>query len=207
MDVHRRSHGGEAVNDRRVRIILGLATILVLAAPSTGRTQSTRAATPDPLATFKAGQWVRVVGTVQGAAPTPCNALRLLTGDFLDDDWSIRGTVKAVNPERREFTIGDSRIQVSDKTAYESPEESIKGYASLRAGSYVDVEGTYLSSHALLAAEVDDEGDEAARQPKLRAQVEMVGKIERVDLRRRVVSIMGMEFQITPRTQIRSVLH
>ncbi|HKQ56858.1 MAG TPA: DUF5666 domain-containing protein [Candidatus Eisenbacteria bacterium] len=195
------------MNDRRARIILGLATILALAVPSAGRTQSTRAAAPDPLATFKAGQWVKVVGTPQGASPTPCSELKLLTGDFLDDDWSIQGTVNAVHADRREFTIGDCRITVSDKTIYESPEESIKGFTSLRAGSYVDVEGTFLSSHTLMAAEVDDESDEAARQPKLRTRVEMVGKVERVDTRRRVVSVMGMEFQVTPKTQVRSVLH
>ena len=184
-----------------------LVTGAVLSAMATGRAQGAAAATvADPLATFKSGQWIKLLASAPGASPAPCTQLKLLTGDFLDDDWALRGTVKTVGPERREFTIGECRVQVTDNTTYDSPNRNFEGYSDLRPGSYVEVEGTFLKNRTFLAAEVDDESDELARQPKMKDQIEMVGRLERVDPRRGIITIMGCDFQVTSRTQLRSVI-
>lgn len=185
---------------------IGILVAAGLAGPGLALAQGTREPAPDPLATFRVGHWVKVLGAAQGATPASCLQLKLLTGDFLDDDWAVRGSVTAVDRERREFRIGGCRVQVTDNTTFESPNRNFKSYADVRPGSYVEVEGTFLSTGILLAAEVDDEADELAKQPKTRDQIEMVGKIERLDTRKRVVALMGMDFTVTPKTQVRSVL-
>lgn len=186
--------------------VIGILVSAALAAPGIAVAQNTRTAAPDPLATFRVGHWVKLLGAAQGASPPPCLELKLLTGDFLDDDWSVRGTVTAVDRERRDFTIGTCRIQVTDNTTFESPRKDFKGFADVSPGAYLEIEGTFVTSGVLMAAEVDDESDEAAKQPKTRDRIEMVGKIERLDTRKRVVGLMGMEFTVTPKTQVRSVL-
>ena len=188
---------------RRVVLMLALATMV--GGPGIARSQRPAPGSPpDPLAGLKVGQWVKLEGGARGASPAPCTAVKLLTGDFLDDDWSLKGTVASVDAGRREFTVSGCRIQVNENTLYDSDRPGFRAFADLRPGTYVEVDGTFLKNRLFLATEVADESDEVARQPRLREQLQLVGRVERVDARTRVISIMGMDFQVTAKTQIRS---
>jgi hypothetical protein len=160
----------------------------------------------DALASFRVGQWIRLEGTSRGAATISCTGLRQLAGDFLDDDWALRGAVQSVDPESRTFVIAGCRIQVTEDTSFENRHSNFTGIHDLKPGMVVDVEGTFVPDRGLVAAEVDDESDEVAGRPDRMAQIEIVGRIQKVDTRHRLVSVMGVEFQITDKTKVRSVI-
>jgi len=163
-------------------------------------------AAADPLATLKVGHWVRLDGPIQADSTALCEELRVLTGDFLDDDWALRGFVTAVDASRNEIVIGGIRIQVTEDTGFDSPKKSFRKFSDLRAGSLLEVEGAYLKKRRFLAREVDDESDDHPRTPWTRNRIRVVAKVERVDARRRLVTAMGFVFQLTDRTQIRTVI-
>jgi len=158
------------------------------------------------LATLKPGHWIQIDGTVRGGEPALCTEVRVLTGDFLDDDWALKGTVQTVDAGKRELAIGGVRVQVTENTSFDSPTRTFKGFPDLRPGMLLEVEGTYLRNGTFLAAEVDDESDENARKPWSRDRVVIVGKVEQVDSRKRLVSAMGFVFQVTEKTRLRSVI-
>src|SRR5262245_9051072 len=190
------------------RVALAFVAALALAlAPGAGWPQTTKRPTAsDHLASLKVGQWIQLDGKVRGESSAWCTELKQLAGDFLDDDWSIQGALQAVDPGRQEFTIGGCHIQVSASTTYDDPHHKIKGLHDLRPGMLLDVEGTFLRTGTLLAAEVDDESDERARRPSLKDQVEIVGRIEKVDTRQRMITVMGVPFQVTDKTKLRSAV-
>ena len=159
-----------------------------------------------PLARLRVGHWVQLEGMAQGTGPVLCNEARSLAGDFLDDDYALKGLIKAVDLARQEFTIGACRIRVTRNTTYENPGGTIRSIMDMRPGMVVDVEGVLLEDGHLLAAEVDDESDEIAWNPKVRDEIEVIGKIEHVDPRRRVVRVMGIEFLINARTRLLSAI-
>jgi hypothetical protein len=160
----------------------------------------------DHLSSLKIGQWIQLDGTVKGESSAWCTEVKQLAGDFLDDDWSIQGAVQAVDPGRQEFTIGGCHIQVNASTTYEDPHHKTKGLHDLRPGMLLDVEGTFLRTGTLLAAEVDDETDELTRRPQLKDLVEIVGRIEKLDTKLRRISVMGVQFELTDKTKLRSAV-
>jgi len=188
--------------------VVALAVAFALATdPGVGWPQSGKHPTAtDYLATLKIGQWIQLDGTVKGEASVSCTEVKQLSGDFLDDDWSIQGSAQAVDPGRQEFTIGGCHIQVSASTTYDDPQHKVKGLHDLRPGMLLDVEGTFLRTGILLAAEVDDESKELARRPQLKDVVEIVGRIEKVDTKLRLISVMGVTFEVTEKTKLRSAV-
>jgi len=191
---------------RGALVTLAVAVALVLD-PGAGWPQTVKHPTAtDHLATLKIGQWIQLDGTVKGETSVQCTELKQLGGDFLDDDWSIQGALQAVDPGRQEFTIGGCHIQVTTSTTYDDPFHKIKGLHDLRPGMLLDVEGTFLRTGILLAAEVDDESKEMARRPQLKDVVEVVGRIEKVDTKLRIISVMGVQFEVTEKTKLRSAV-
>lgn len=158
------------------------------------------------LATLEVGQWVHIEGVVRADSAGRCDELRLLTGDFLDDDWALKGFLQSVDTLKREFSIGGVRAQATADTRFDSPKKNFRKLEELRAGLLVEIEGTWLKSGKFLALEVDDETDELARNPWAKNRVMVVGRVERVDARRRLVSAMGLVFEVTDRTTLRSVI-
>lgn len=184
-----------------------VAAVAIVAAPEAGWSQPAKGRiAASTLANLRAGQWIELEGTIQATSPLLCTEVKQLAGDFLDDDCAITGVVTAVDPSNREFAIHGCRIRVTDRTIYGNDEGALRDFSDLRPGMLVDVEGTFLQSLTLVAAEVDDESGELARHPRLKDQVEVVGKLERLDVRKRVVTVMGITFQITDKTKLRSVL-
>lgn len=183
-----------------------MVVMVLLAGPGWAQTTANRAPA-DPLASLKTGQWIRLEGTVRGGASAWCTGLRQLAGDFLDDDWSLRGPVQSVDPVKQEFLIAGCRVVVTEDTSYEGkPRESLTGIQDVRPGMVLDIEGTFVADRGLVSAEVDDESDEVAGKPHLKDRIEIVGRIQRVDTRSRLVTVMGIEFQITDKTKMRSAI-
>ena len=197
-----------------IRLSLFLAPAVLVAAATTAlmamtpaRCEARRTAiAADHLATLKLGHWIQIEGAVRGAEPALCTEVRLLTGDFLDDDWSLKGTVQAVDVKKREIIIGGVHVHVPENASFDSPSKTFKGFPDLVPGMLLDIEGAYLRDRTFLATEVDDESDENARKPWGRDRVLIVGKIEGVDPRKRLLSAMGFTFQVTERTRLRSVI-
>jgi len=187
-----------------LRFVLALSILLVPAAMAP-RALWGRAAT-DPLARVRVGDWIQLEGTVQEDLSVLCSDVKILTGDFLDDDWSVQGAVRSIDAGKREFLIGGVRVCVTDDTAYDSPRGRLRGFSDLRLGMLVDIEGTYQASGRFLAAEVDDETDELSLQSPSRLPLEVVGRVEQVDLRRRTIVSLGTTFRLLDKTSVRSVI-
>ena len=187
---------------------LPVALLATLLGSTAGWSQASKNGTlGDRMAGLRVGHWVQLEGMVRGSGPAHCSEVRPLAGDFIDDDNSLKGLVKSVDFTRREFSIGACKIRVTGNTAYDNPKGTLRGIADMRPGMIVDVEGTLLQDGTLLAAEVDDESEEIAENPRVRDEVEVTGKIERIDPRRHVVTVMGIEFQINARTRMLSAIH
>jgi len=189
--------------------VLLVAALLVVMAASwapAGPTPVPKSGGPaDPLATLKAGHWVRLEGEIPGDSTGVCEELRVLTGDFLDDDWSLRGFVTALDTARHEFVIGGIRVQVNENTTFDSDKREFRTFAEVRKGFLLEVEGTYLKNRRFLAREVDDESDDRGT-PWAPRRLRVVARIERLDARKRLITAMGFVFQLTDRTQVRSVI-
>lgn len=203
--------GNPLSRSRRARTVLLVALALSALAVVAGRAvdgnpSGRSGAALRYIATMRPGGWVQLEGDLRGPRSVSCTEVGQLAGDFLDDDWSLRGTVRAVDRARREFAIGGCRVRVDEDTFYDNPKGTFRGFADVRDGILVEVDGTFLQSGVLLAAEVDDESEELTEQPKLSGRLAAVGRIERIDSRKRIVTVMGIEFQLTDKTRLRSVI-
>ena len=201
------SRGGDIVRRRRAGTLLVLLAVSLLIALTIGHGRGGKnPSTADELATLKVGQWIQVDGTLRADSSALCSELRLLTGDFLDDDWALKGFVQSLDAAKKELVIGGVSVQVTEDTGFDSPNRTFTGLSDLRAGLLVELEGTCLKSRKFLAMEVDDESDELAHTPWSRNQVMIVGRVERVEPSKRLVTAMGFVFQVTDRTRLRSVI-
>lgn len=187
-------------------LLFALATALLLALVQGPSPAVRSAAAADPLATLKPGHWVQLEGSIQADSTILCDELRVLTGDFLDDDWALRGIVRATDKSNHEIVIGGVRIQVMENTGFDSPNDAFRSFSDLKTGSLLEVEGAYLKGRRLIAREVDDESDEVARKPWAPNRIRIVAKVERFDPRNRLVTAMGFVFRLTDKTRIRSVI-
>ena len=161
---------------------------------------------PDRLATLKVGQWVRIDGAARVDSAGRCNELRILTGDFLDDDWALKGLASGLNAAKREFLVAGIGVLVNDDTRFDSPMRRFREFSDLRSGQLVEVEGSYQKNGKFLAKEVDDESDEFGRRPWSKGQIRIVGKVERVDSRKHLLWAMGMAFEVSEKTRLQSAI-
>lgn len=199
--------GGIPLKRWTAAITLAAVAALILVVSMIGHGQGAKiASATDRLTTLKVGQWVQIRGGLRADSTSRCDELKILTGDILDDDWALKGSVQALNPAKLEFTLNGVGIQVTEDTNFDSPVRPFRAFSDLRMGQIVEVEGTYLKNGRFLAKEVDDESDEMARRPWAQGQIMLVGRIERVDARKRLVSAMGMVFEVTENTRLRSAI-
>lgn len=187
------------------RVLLVALASMTLISPTVAFAQVVKRTGSGLLSTLKSGQWIRLDGTIQKDGTVLCSEVRLLAGDFLDDEWSVRGMIRSLDSGRRRLTIGRYPILVEEDAVFDT-EGGFSEYADLRVGTLVEVEGTYRRDRTFLANEVDDESDEVRRKQGLAEQIRIVAKVERVDASRRRITAMGTVFQVTSRTQIKSML-
>jgi predicted RNA-binding protein len=190
----------------RIYVFAAGIVALVLVAVGEGEVQ-TKMTSKEMIAALKPGQWVKVKGTVQSDSVIACNEMRILIGDFLDDDWSVTGAVRKIDQENRKIEILRLPIKINEDAKFESDEdESFAGIADLKAGMFLEIGGTYLKDGIFLAGEVDDKSERLEEEPELKHEIRAEGKVEKVDAANHRFTLMGMAFQITAETKSRSVI-
>jgi len=182
-----------------------LAGSILLAFAHYGWAQTKSSVKIDVFKTVKPGQWVQVEGVPQKETTVMAKKIKILTGDFQNDDWEVFGTVRALQKQDKGFEILLLKIRSDNNTAFEtaSPTKSFKGLDDVKPGMLVEVEGTYLKDGTFLADEIQDETEGKADEA---GTVTFVGKAEKVDPGKRTVTVMGVEFQITANTQAKSAI-
>ena len=186
-----------------IRMLL-LAVALVT--PTAAHAKSARnSRKPDVFASLKAGQWIRIEGVLLKDRRVQCTELKVLTGDFLDDDWTLTGQIDEVDARTRSLSIGPISIKVAEDAAIEGLNGRTQSFAAIRRGMIVEVDGTYLKDRTFLAMDVDDESDEITH-PRGEQHLRVVGKVEAADPGRRRIQAMGLTFILTDDTQMKSVI-
>src|SRR5438093_9560923 len=99
---------------------------------------------------LKPGQWMRVKGQVQRDLSVLCTEAKIMSGDFLDDDWSVTGVVRGIDPNKQEIAIHRYAVRLKDRAEFESADESFKEFGDVKPGMFVQVEGTYLKDGTFL---------------------------------------------------------
>lgn len=189
------------------RFVRAILAALLLASPAVvlGKgTQARRA--QDMLPQLKTGQWIQLESVIQKDSQVRCTALRLLAGDFLDDDWSLKGRVSSIDVKTRRFEIGRIAIHAGDDAVIENLRGMLDGLSDIRTGMIVEVDGTYLKNGTFRAKEIEDETAELRNVPGVNQRLAAIGKIERIDVGRRKITVMGIDFLITEKTQLKSLI-
>lgn len=189
-------------------LLLGIAALAASLSPPSHAQTSMRTPTPEFLATLKAGQWIQLEGLPQPGGPTVlCTELKVLTGDFLDDDWELRGLVRNVDPRVKEFYVSRYHVRLRPTDVeYDDPTGRFKSFADVKAGCLVKLEGTYMKDGSFLAKEVNDESDKLPKKPGIEKKIQVVGKIESVSPSRRTVTALGSTFVVNDKTKLKSVI-
>ena len=179
----------------------------LLAAIPPGQAQVKTKINPDQmLPTLKVGQWFKMEGVVQKDATVLCTDVKILTGDFLDDDWGISAVVRNINREKQTFEIVNLPVKTQTDTEYENDEGTFSRFTDLRPGMLLDVEGTFLKDGTFLATEVEDESAKLKEEPDLKNEIEAVGKAEKIDVAKRTITVMGIVFRISDQTEFKSAV-
>lgn len=186
-----------------IRILL-LAMALVV--PTTAHGKNARnGRKPDVLTTLKTGQWIRIEGLLLKDRTVQCTEIKILTGDFLDDDWALTGQIDEIDARNRRLSIGPIAVHIPEETVIEGLRGRMQSFASIRRGMIVEVDGTYLKDGTFLAMDVDDESDEISYPPG-EQHLRVVGKVEAADPGRRRLQAMGVVFILSDNTQMKSVI-
>jgi len=159
----------------------------------------------DPMASLKVGQWIQLLGELPRDRPGVCMEVEPLAGDFVDDDWDLTGRIVAVDRVKHTFTIFNVVVQVASSTHYEGHKNSLSNFGDVRPGMIVEADGTYTRD-GFIAKEVDDESDELGGRSDKERRVQMTGRVERLDVAKRRITVMGMTFVWNEKTQIKSMI-
>jgi hypothetical protein len=157
----------------------------------------------DLFSVLKPGQWVKIEGAAQKDFTVIAKEVKLLTGDFQDDDCEIEAPVRAIlDKNKKQFQLLTIPVTMEDDAKYESEDGSFMRFEQLKPGMYVEVEGAYLKDGSFLADEVQPE----VADPDEAGGVVLVGKAEKVDATKRTITIMRVTFQIGEKTKVKSVI-
>ncbi|MGH7494299.1 MAG: DUF5666 domain-containing protein [bacterium] len=185
-------------------VAAALTAVSLLAMTAPGRAQAKMWMTPaEVLAALKPGQWVKMEGTLQKDFSVWCTEVKILTGDFLDDEWSICTLVKKIDSEKQQVEIMQLPVSVQKDAEYQG---ELKSFADVKVGMLLDVDGTYLKDGTFLANQVEDESSELEEKPEKANEVDVKGKVDKIDAAESTVTIMGITFRITEKTKSRSVI-
>ncbi len=157
----------------------------------------------DLFSALKSGQWVKIEGTLQKDLTVIAKEVKLLTGDFQDDDCEIEAPVRMIlDKTKKQFQLLTIPVTMEADAKYESDDGSFTSFEQLKPGMFVEIEGAYLKDGSFLADEVQPEIADADAA----GGVVLVGKAEKVDAAKRTITIMGVTFQIGEKTKVKSVI-
>jgi hypothetical protein len=184
-----------------------VALLLVVVHPG-GAQMKGKMTTADILAALKPGQWAQLEGIIRPDRSIQCTEVKLLTGERLDNDWSIAGLTGKVNQEKQEVEIFRLPVKVQPDTVFKEKIGTFKSFADVKPKIMVKAEGTYLQDGTFLARQLKNVPPEPAGKPDEEPDkvIEAVGKVEKIDPTTRRVTLMGMTFQLTQKTKGESVV-
>ena len=186
-------------------VFVVLLAALSLAPISSVHAQASTKMTPEEiLAAIKPGIGVKLEGVIQRDYSVLCMKAKILTGDFRDDDWSITAVAGSIDKAQQEFKLLRLPVKTRSTTDYETKIGVFKSFDDLKAGTLVEVDGTYLKGDTLLALEIEDVSAELVAEPGSENEVEIKGKVEKVDVPNRTVTLMGITFHINDNTRLKS---
>ena len=192
--------------DKRSVLFLwaGAAALLLMLPTSSSASQGPGS---DLFSALKPGQWIQLEGVPQRDGSVLCTEVKIITGDFMDDDWELRAVVRRVDPTTRQFAVGRYPIRLKETTEFDDDGVGkLKGFSDLRVGMLVQVEGTYMRDGSFLCDDVNDEGARRVKKPDIDGKVQIQGKIERVDPARRSITAMGTPFVVSGNTKVKSAI-
>lgn len=156
------------------------------------------------LIALKPGQWVKVEGIVQKDFSVLCKNIKILTGDFHEDEWSITATARSIDRAKKEFKVLLLPVKKQENTQYKAKRSIVdifNSFADLKESMLVEVDGAYLKDAIFLAVEIEDKSADLVEEPGLQNEVEAVGRVERINVAKRTVTLMGITFQFTGKTE------
>ncbi len=157
----------------------------------------------DLFQSLKEGQWVELEGTPQRDRSALCTEAKILTGDLLEDDWSVTGIVRSVDLQKRVVVVHTLPIRMRERVELDSPNGRLNDF---RPGMLISADGTYMKDGSFLAKELEDETQKLERKPQYHTRIQFVGRIEKLNSARQTVTLMGTTFVVNDRTRVKSVV-
>ena len=159
--------------------------------------------TAEIVAKARPGQWVEIDGVIQKDQSVRALEIEFRAGDFMDDDWKLLGKVRTVTPEKNELQVLSVPVKITKDTELD---DGIKSVKDIKPEMLVKLEGTYLNDGIFLAKEVEDKSKKLKAEPEFDMMLEVVGKVGQVDEAKRIITVMGIQFQITEETEGKSLI-
>jgi hypothetical protein len=199
---------GKITMKLRLYVSAALALLLYMGMASSARAQMRIKMSPaEVMAALKVGQWVKMEGIVQRDFTVMTKSVEILTGDFLESDWSITAVARDVDHAQKELKLLRLPIKTVTDTEFENQSGSLPGgFADLKEGMLMEVDGTYLKDGSFQAIEIEDLTQELVEDQSLRNEVEAVGKVEKIDTTRRTATVMGITFLVVNDTELKSAV-
>ncbi len=181
--------------------------IALIAALSSAAAQIKMKKTPaEVMAALKPGQWVKMEGVIQKDFSVLCMDIKALTGDLLEDDWEITAVVRKIEKEKQELALLLLPVKIQPSTEFEDKTGMVKEFADLKPGMLVEADGMYLKDGTFLPKEIENVSAELAGEPRLQNEAEIVGKVDKINVDKRTVTVMGVTFHIIAATELKSAL-
>lgn len=155
------------------------------------------------VAKAKPGQWVELEGTVQKDLSVLALEIEFLTGDFMDDDWELTAKVQAVTLAKNEFQVLLVPVKVAKDTEFGN---GITSLAEVTPEMLIELDGTYLKEGIFLAKEIENKTKKLKAKPQWDTMIEAAGKIGHVDEAKQIITVMGIQFYITDKTEGKSLI-
>lgn len=152
------------------------------------------------LSTLKTGEWVKFEGTVQEDSTILLKEIKVIYGEFENDDWELSGVIRSVVPEEKMVFMLLLPIKFDKDSKYK---KDIKSFSDIQPGTYVEIEGSFLEDGTFLAVEIEPENIKNDEENT----VEWTGKVQSVNPESNSFTILGHTVILMPETKIKSLIH
>lgn len=152
------------------------------------------------LSTLKVGDWVELEGLPQRDLSVIVDEIEVVRGEMEDDDYEIAGLINRVSLKERTIYMVNLPIKLAKDAEYDEDGGSIKSFSDIKAGLYVEVEGTYLRDGIFMGDEIaveDFKEDE-------KHMVDWTGKVEAIDPQGKTITVFGHVLTFTEQTKFKS---
>lgn len=185
-----------------MKIYLQLAAAVWMLVESAAYAQNAPKTAIDLFSSVKPGQWVKIEGAIQKDFGLIAKEVKILTGDFQDDDWEIEAPIRrVVDKGQKKYEVLLIPVKMQEDATYESDDGSVTSFEGLKAGMYVEIEGTFMKDGTFMGEEVQPQ-----LEPEEPNSASLVGKAEKIDAARKTITLMGITCQVSEKTKIKSAV-